>query len=419
VSWGCFSFNQSPFVFGTFHFVDWEFPGAEKTDRINHPNWTSRPNEDHRNFALVLKEFKEYWQKKNKSQLLLTAAIAGFRYTGSKQDWQEIAQRLDLALVMNCTFPLNTLQYLVIPTAVLIFVNPNVTSTICIFSRIQTSIATRTTDEYQHNKVRTRPGAGLLPGPGDDKDEQLNTVSGGMQTYLDAGFKKSQLVVGIPLYGIGWEGFQSDVGSRENIPGLGLPLKGASPVAATAYNKLIAKFEKEKNWKSTFDAQRMTQVYWNGNTVYFMDSPKTVAQKAIWAKKNEFGGLMLWNTNQDFLDDERSLIHAIHQEYPVDLEFEKRTTPFCVPKSDYCNVRCDYKPTAGSVGYGFQYGVNPSESKSGSTSGNASGKAKTDAKGNSESGKESSTGIVASFPWMGLSSGLVAVLVSTAILLWV
>ncbi|KAI9156054.1 hypothetical protein H9P43_009164 [Blastocladiella emersonii ATCC 22665] len=287
---------------------DWEFPGAnDKKGNPDFPHWTSRPNEDHDNAATFYRELKQYWASKSKPYEV-TAALAGYAFGGTPAGWRGIAQALDYALVMAY--------------------------------------------EYQHAKPdeRTRGGGTLRPADDDLPVEKANTVMGGIKGYLDLGFAKEKLVVGIPLYGNGWMGLTDRMQSRDGIPGFGIPV-GANKVQMTeptAYNILMNMFRKDAKWKSYVDTKRGINIFNNGTASWFIDSPATVAEKAKWVIDQGLGGIMLWNSNQDLPAPEDSLINAINKVYPVPLNPPyKRTSKWCIPDSEYCNLRCDYIQPAG------------------------------------------------------------------------
>ncbi|KAJ3362005.1 hypothetical protein GGF32_006747 [Allomyces javanicus] len=276
--------------------IDWEFPATKKD---GNPTFTYR-NDDHVNFASFLEEAKYTWNKGGHKDWELTAALTGFVFAGSKDAWARIANALDYGLVMAY--------------------------------------------EYQHNQDRTWSGGALQAGPGDSADEIKNTVDSGLKSFVASGFPKSKLVMGIPLYGIGWSNIPPSGPFRDNIQGFGYSVKNAATTTPTAYNTLMTQFLRNtKGWTSTNDKARVTNVYYNGSTVWFMDTPDTVKEKAKYAASNGYGGLMLWNSNQDLLDNATSLINAINSVYPVSTS-PIRTNKYCMDQSRYCNLHCDYVP---------------------------------------------------------------------------
>jgi GH18 family chitinase len=256
---------------------------------------------------MVLEETRQYWKANNK-EYILTAATPGLLFAGSATAWKRIATAADYLLAMKY--------------------------------------------EYQHTKVRTRGGAPLYAGNGDDETEQQNNVQFGASQFLNVGVPKEKLVIGFPLYGVGWTGLNPNMQFRDNIPGFGAQIGNSLlPTNPTAYNTLMDEFSKNSNWKGVFDEKRVTHVYYNGTTVWFMESTQTVAAKARYVKENSFAGIMLWNSNQDLKESGRSLLNAINKEYPIDTNVNKRSAKYCVDSSSFCNIKCDYQPIAGTVGF--------------------------------------------------------------------
>ncbi|KAJ3361988.1 hypothetical protein GGF32_006730 [Allomyces javanicus] len=340
---------------------DWEFPATQK-DKTEYPNWSYRPN-DHDNLAAFFEETKAYWAQKGHKDWELTAALTGFVFSGSKSAWARLASVLDYGLVMAY--------------------------------------------EYQHNQVRTRPGAALLPAPEDTPEEQANTVARGLATFLASGFPKSKLVMGIPLYGIGWSGLNAQGPFRDNIPGLGFALGKSVPMTTpTAYNTLMTQFTAPKSaWKSVYDPKRVTNAYFNGSTVWFLDSPQTVAAKSKWAAQQGYGGVMLWNSNQDLLEDDKSMLTAINKVYPVSTA-PIRSSKFCMNSSQYCNLRCDYvpPPTVNLPTTNSSANVGNAVSGSDLAGGEQSGKS-----GNGSSASAAEPRVVVAAGWITVAAVLAAV----------
>jgi hypothetical protein len=168
------------------------------------------------------------------------------------------------------------------------------------------------------------------------------------------------------LYATGWTKLDQSASFRDNIPGFGVPIGSSPETTPLAYAAFLEANSPPRNgYKSFLDSTRYSNIYYNGSTVWFMDSPETVAKKAEHVKNNDYGGIMLWNSNQDLPDGDRSLTTAISKVYPVDLNFEKRSAPFCLKESVYCNMRCDYEVKQGYVGSIPKGGLSPKGSAGG------------------------------------------------------
>jgi GH18 family chitinase len=79
--------------------LDWEYPATKKE---SHPNWTYRVT-DYDNLALFFNEVKAHWNQIGHKEWILTQAMAGTVWSGTRSAWAKIAQVLDYALVMSCT----------------------------------------------------------------------------------------------------------------------------------------------------------------------------------------------------------------------------------------------------------------------------------------------------------------------------
>jgi GH18 family chitinase len=290
--------------------VDWEFPAFERTDS---PNWSFRAN-DNENLAQWCEETKSYWTKQGKADWLLTVALRAVAKNGTPAVWGRLGSIVDYGLLMAY--------------------------------------------EYHHNNVRTRGGNPLVAGPGDNADEKESTVEAGCKSYTAAGFPKSKLVVGVPLYAVGWTGLNEKGPFRDNIPGFGFPIdKGVTIAPPTPYSEIVymVKTNVQKNWRSTFDPVRGYNVHFNGSTVYFLDSPESMGTKAKWIVDNGYAGIMIWNSNQDIPDNkEGSLMTAINQHFAIK---PSEQAPFCVDgPSPFCNLQCSFLKQADPSGKGDALG---------------------------------------------------------------
>ncbi|KAL7749872.1 hypothetical protein RI367_004748 [Sorochytrium milnesiophthora] len=297
--------------------IDWEFPATERTDD---PNWTFSKDQDFTNLGQLFKEMRAYWVQQSPSTAgqggagdsknwVMTMAANAYRNLGSADDWKVLADTLDYFLFMGY--------------------------------------------EYHHQGDTggaTRSGSPLYAAPDDSTSAQQNTVTAGANTYTGAAptgmnIPPSKMVLGIPLYGVGWTGLDPNTPSRDNIPGFGIPIKSSNNqmMSPVPYFDLLG-LKKNKvagqKWTYTFDPTRVMGVLYNGTSVWFLDDVQTVAMKAQWAAKQGFGGVMFWNSNQDVNDAGDSLMASVASVYPVSNATTLTKKDICFQKSKYCNLLC-------------------------------------------------------------------------------
>jgi chitinase len=122
-------------------------------------------------------------------------------------------------------------------------------------------------------------------------------VDAAVQAYLAAGIPPQKLVIGVPLYGRGWEGVQ-DVNH-----GLYQPATGAAP---GRYEPGVFTYsEIKKNYLPTYQEfwQEEAQVPWiydpaKGIMITYED-PQSVALKANYVNAQHLSGMMFWELSND------------------------------------------------------------------------------------------------------------------------
>lgn len=157
--------------------------------------------------------------------------------------------------------------------------------------------------------------------------------TGGAQAWIDAGFPAQQINMGVPLYGRSFTTredmtqvqslvapFHESVPPGDNNYGLWTdPCEGTSAYSGVwKYNNpreqgLIDGIDQARApWIRKFDQDSHTPWLFNPQTKQLIsyDDPESLRRKSEYAKRKDFGGMMLWAINQDTDDFERSSGHS-------------------------------------------------------------------------------------------------------------
>ncbi|ORZ30803.1 glycosyl hydrolases family 18-domain-containing protein [Catenaria anguillulae PL171] len=281
--------------------IDWEFPTSTDKTKAEYPFWSSSP-QDWDNLAVFFEQARAAYGNK----YLLTYAMTAFVYPNSDKAVASLGKTLDAMLVMSY--------------------------------------------EFHHGRGMTWATYTLKVPSSDAPALQTHNVQAGLETFVKAGVPKEKIVVGIPLYGNGYVGLSPNTQWLDNIPGLGAPTTGSvKMVEPVPYNTLLPTVTRP-GWKKTVDPKRGITSYFNGSSVWFVESPESVKQKAEFVKSSGYAGIMLWNSNQDYKESApESLISAIASVYPATTNGpDVRKTPFCLQESPkWCNLKCGYKHPEG------------------------------------------------------------------------
>lgn len=269
--------------------IDWEFPNFKRSDD---PLYATSSN-DLENLADFTEKLQAKWAKKDK---LITLAMRAYAQ-GSADTWTRLGKSLDYGLVMGY--------------------------------------------EFQHNSVRTRPGSPLTSATWNTGDEIKSNVKSVVAGYDALGFNKSRIVVGLPLYVVGWANIdmKNRDSSLSSLPkGLAVKLTSASkPIEKFSYHKLAAVLRQYPMEHEYYEAMG-TDIYTNSTHVLFAESPKSVAAKTNFAKAEKLAGMMIWNSNQD--NASASLVAEIASTAGINFKVSTKDG-YCQKESKYCNLRCD------------------------------------------------------------------------------
>ena len=287
--------------------IDWEFPST--TSRASSdPGYTTNP-QDFTFLAQFCKEIRTYWA----SQSLTTNIVLSVAMPPQLQDSPGVTPAVAAQLNQYCTF-------------------------IMIMSY-----------EFQHNDLITRLGAPLFGTQQDSQDEITKNIDSGIKEYIQQGFTKDKIIMGIPLYAVGFSGFSATSGGRD-MPCLGNALINKNPVAAVDYKTILSNMNnKQYNYPQyTVSQSRAQATICNGTHFFSFDTPETVKIKAQYVQQSQLGGIMIWDLSQD-ATDAMSTMASIASVYKV--QQQNRTfNDFCPSKSNYCNLRCDFDISAPGQG---------------------------------------------------------------------
>jgi chitinase len=237
--------------------IDWEYPTDCSAGTRNTGGCVP---EDTANFTLLLAEFRRQLDEQGeKDGVHYQLTIAGSAWVDdySKYEWRKIAPLLDF---------INVMTYGLAPPG------------------------------------KTRPHAPLYKSSTErgELSETFNTDYA-IKRYLAEGVPPNKIVMGVPFYGVGWEG----------VPAVnrGLYQKAVSPPRDAPYNKLknlkgFREFRDEES-KALWIFNPRTGVFWS------YDDTEALAVKMDYVKRMRLGGAMFWELSGD--DANSSLLKAIYR----------------------------------------------------------------------------------------------------------
>ncbi len=222
--------------------IDWEYPAVKG---YGHRNY--RPA-DTENFTLLLEEFRKQLSAIDKSLILTTAVPAGEdRY--SKLELDKIHYYLDWMNVMTYDFRGNF-------------------------------------------QPQTAHNANLYLSAEDPytKAISINTT---VRDYLDAGVPAHKLIIGIPLYGVGWSG----VGSRNN----GLFQASNRAGGVRTYKRMVEYLEDD--YVRYFDDDAKSSWIYDGHTFYTFEDIDVINLKLDYVRELGLRGAMFWTIDGDHTEE--------------------------------------------------------------------------------------------------------------------
>jgi chitinase len=149
-----------------------------------------------------------------------------------------------------------------------------------------------------------------------NSDIKPNALSGdkAVRDFIAAGFSSNQVVLGIPFFGKGWQG----VINKNN--GLYQRYKSVFNYKDMGYEDL-EKLIVSENLKEYWDDSAKAPYLYNGDIWISYDNEKSVKIKTDYIKKNNLGGIMIWEYSHDF---SKKLLTVIYQNIKKKTVVERR-----------------------------------------------------------------------------------------------
>lgn len=223
--------------------LDWEYPvsGGLSTN-------SKRP-QDKQNFTLLLKEIRkkldELGMKDNKHYLLTIAGGASSYYLNNVEP-NEIKEYIDFANIM--TYDLHGPWDL--------------------YSDFNAPL-------YNNS---------------DSSPQYKISVDSSVRAWINAGFPKDKLVVGVPFYGYLYKvNSNTDNGVYQKF----------THGEALSYSSIKINYM-NYNYSEFFDSESMVPWLYKNNTFISYDDAESLALKVEYIKKEELGGVMIWELSQDY-----------------------------------------------------------------------------------------------------------------------
>ena len=131
------------------------------------------------------------------------------------------------------------------------------------------------------------------------------SVDQSITAWLNSGFPKEKLVMGVPFYGYIYKAV-ADVNQ-----GLYQTYSGG---ASISYGNIAANYIKDSTYKRYYHQQSMVPWLFNGNTFISYEDEQSMALKAKYIKENDLAGAMIWELSQD---PNRVLLNALTDEINI------------------------------------------------------------------------------------------------------
>lgn len=223
--------------------IDWEYPvgGGLPTNKYR--------KEDKQNFTLLLKTLREkldaQGKKDGNSYLLTIAGGAGSLYVNNVE-LGTIHKYLDFANIM--TYDIHG-----------------------------------TWDKY------TDFNAPLYTNK-DISNNSKSSVDSAVRSWINAGFPKEKLVMGIPFYGYQYNTVKSTKNGLYGTYNGGLSI---------SYGEVVSKYLNKQNFKRYYHKESMVPWLYNGTTFISYEDEESIGYKAEYIKLNGLAGAMIWELSHD------------------------------------------------------------------------------------------------------------------------
>lgn len=147
--------------------------------------------------------------------------------------------------------------------------------------------------------------------PRNQEIQEIFTIDGAVQSFLDVGVPASQIVVGTPLYGHVWDGVQPNeffgiFAEHGGVPGNIRP-------GGQLYWKDLVQFENSANYIRFFDREAGVPWLWNEDAQIAIsyENQESVRNKAAYVRNQGLGGMSLWQLSYD--DGRHTLTTTINE----------------------------------------------------------------------------------------------------------
>ena len=228
-------FKTYPFISGID--IDWEFPNSKGSGKNMY-------NErDNYNFIKTMKILKEKLMMNYFNHKLITAAVGCG--VGKYEEYKGLHTYLDYVLLMSYDFAGDWSEYAGHQSA--LYHNPNL------------------------------------------KDNPNHNVNQAVKNYLDMGYHKEQLVVGIPLYCRGWK--NTKLGDKINEKAVSIKEEGDSNLTSLKYMIGI------EDW----DDIAKVPTYRQGNQLWTGDNKRSILEKCKYVREQGLAGCMVWELSDSKL----------------------------------------------------------------------------------------------------------------------
>ena len=294
--------------------LDWEFP-TNSYRQEEEKEYTTDPK-DFENLLSYLQEMRQYFDKLNlpKDTILSTAMPALLdEFPSAKDLLSKFSQVCSFVIIMSY--------------------------------------------EYHHNKEIAKLGAPLFAASQDSDDEKKQTVAIGMSQY--SAIDKNKLIMGIPLYGTGFDDVKGNTGGRD-MKCLGSELEKPTIMKPINYRQVLALADSKEYGGYDYSDERAQASICNNKKFISFDSVESVAKKAKYVKSQGFGGIMMWDLSQDVLEKDnadRSLLKSLYDNLDVDIKKDRSYEDMCLSESEFCNLKCDYTNIRAKEDYARSNGV--------------------------------------------------------------
>ncbi|MFY9115382.1 MAG: glycoside hydrolase family 18 protein, partial [Dethiobacteria bacterium] len=128
------------------------------------------------------------------------------------------------------------------------------------------------------------------------------SVDAGVKAWLNAGFPKEKLVMGVPFYGHRYNG----VTNSNN----GLYQRYYSGGSSISYAQVVANYLHASGYRRYYHSESMVPWLFNGSTFISYEDEQSMRLKAKYVKDNGLAGAMIWELSHD---PNRVLLNSLYE----------------------------------------------------------------------------------------------------------